>query len=257
MKTRNIFGLFLIVFIGSCGIAATQTAVTANSADARKEFRWQGHIAAGQSVEIQGVRGNIRAEAATGDKVEIVATKHGGGDPETVEVKVIEHDGGVMICAIYPAQEGNSGYQCLPNRGDAIMNASASVDHDKATIEFSNGSGGDIQMVDVRVDFVVRIPSGVGFGAVVIDGEISAKGLTGDMIAHSMLGDVKVELSADTNTSVRVETAMGNIESDFPLSIKSGGHFGQSAKGNIGSGGGQIKLRADIGSIMLRRSRPS
>src|SRR4051812_21526244 len=69
----------------------------------QNDFQWQGRIAQGSAIEIKGVNGNVRAEAATGDQVEVVATKRARrSDPESVRIQVVEHGGGVTICAVYP-----------------------------------------------------------------------------------------------------------------------------------------------------------
>ena len=68
----------------------------------QEEMRWQGWVPSGQIVEINNVRGNVRAEAAEGDEIEAVALKRGSGDPEQVAIQVVEHKGGVTICAVYP-----------------------------------------------------------------------------------------------------------------------------------------------------------
>ncbi len=60
--------------------------------DARDEFRWHKRIAPGQAIEINGMSGNIRAEAASGTEVEVTATKRGPrGDASMVKLQVVEH----------------------------------------------------------------------------------------------------------------------------------------------------------------------
>ena len=78
------------------------------------EFRWQGAIGDGQAIEIKGVNGEVRAEASNGQQVEVVAVKHWRRSaPETVNVEVVQHAGGVTICAIYPQRNGEPGH-CKP-----------------------------------------------------------------------------------------------------------------------------------------------
>src|SRR6266550_6246870 len=80
------------------------------------EFHWSGRVAPGAAVEIKGINGDIRAEPATGDEVQVVAAKRSRrSDVNSVTVKVVEHAGGVTICAIYPNE--NSGNPNTYERG--------------------------------------------------------------------------------------------------------------------------------------------
>ena len=64
---------------------------------------------AGQQVEIRGINGSIHAEPALGNDVEVVAHKTGqpSDDVAAIEVQVVEHDGGVTFCAVYPSVDGH------------------------------------------------------------------------------------------------------------------------------------------------------
>src|SRR5262249_35820858 len=50
----------------------------------QKEFRWKGRLTPKQTIEIQNLKGNVRAEPASGDDVEVVAVKDGRDDPAQV-----------------------------------------------------------------------------------------------------------------------------------------------------------------------------
>ena len=82
------------------------------SGSIQEEMRWQGWVPSGQIVEINNVRGNVRAEAAEGDEIEVVALKRGSGDPEQVAIQVVEHKGGVTICAVYPDANRQHPFDC-------------------------------------------------------------------------------------------------------------------------------------------------
>src|SRR5574341_2648798 len=70
---------------------------------AGQDFSWKGRVAAGKVLEIKGVNGDIRALSASGDQIEVTATKHARrSDPDEVEIRVVEHADGVTICAVYP-----------------------------------------------------------------------------------------------------------------------------------------------------------
>ena len=98
------------------------------SATAQENFIWHGTLAAGKTIEIKGVNGNIQGERPMTGAVEVVAVKSARrSNTAEVRVDVVPHDGGVTLCAVYPG-EGN---RC--------------------------GVGKD----DVNVEFTVKVPAGV------------------------------------------------------------------------------------------------
>ena len=65
-----------------------------NQTASSEEFRWSGRLAAGRTIEIKGINGDVRAEASAGNEVEVTAIKTGRrSDPKTVEIRVVEHEG--------------------------------------------------------------------------------------------------------------------------------------------------------------------
>src|SRR5256714_3930122 len=128
----------------------------ARPAAAQGEFHWKGQLAAGKTIEIKGVNGDISAVAGSGE-VEVTAVKHARkSDPDEVKIAVVPHDGGVTICAMYPSN-GRRDNSCEPDeRGH--MNT-----HDN----------------DVVVDFTVRVPAGVRFVGRTVNGGAGAPQLWG------------------------------------------------------------------------------
>src|SRR5436190_3878142 len=114
------------------------------------EFRWSGRMAPGQSIEIKGINGGITAEP-TGGEAEVVANKQARrSDPNAVRIEVVQHSGGVTICAIYPSDDSQELNTCQP--GD------------------NSSSKSNIRNNDVQVNFVVRVPTGVGFTGRTVNG---------------------------------------------------------------------------------------
>lgn len=250
--------------------AAMLLAVPGAAAAQDDDFSWSGRVPAGQTVEIKGVNGDIRAEAASGSQVEVRATKHARrSDPREVTIEVLEHAGGVTICAVYPTPSGQRDNVCAPGE-DGRMSTNNN---------------------DVAVDFVVRVPAGVRLAAKTVNGGIEARGLRGDVEAQSVNGGVDVAttgtaigesvngevrltmgeanwegtrraasvngkvtvvLPADANVEVHGSTVNGDIESDFPITVR--GRFGpRRMTGTIGSGGRQLELETVNGGIEIRR----
>ena len=238
---------------------------------AAQDFSWSGRVAAGKEIEIKGVNGGIRAEVASGDEIQVTARKHGrDDDPADVKIEVVEHGGGVTICAVYPTPEGaNHENECKP------------------------GSGGHMSTRDndVTVDFTVKVPAGVRFAGNTVNGDVEADGLgadvdiatvngdvevstrgraeattvngsitvrmgradwTGDLRFHTVNGGITVYFPADFSAEIEAETVNGDIETEFPLTVS--GRFGMHRiRGTVGQGGRTLELETVNGSIRLRK----
>jgi DUF4097 and DUF4098 domain-containing protein YvlB len=197
--------------------------------------------------------------------VDVKATKSARrSDPDEVTIEVIEHDGGVTICAKYPG-EGNS---CGP--GDQ---GQMNTHHN-----------------DVRVDFEVQVPAGVKLVAHTVNGGIQAEGLQGPVEAETVNGNVRVTTSgfasaqtvngsivaslgsatwpesvefntvngeirltlpAKLDAELRAQTVNGSIDTDFPVTVQ--GKFNRRhLHGTIGKGGRRLDLETVNGSITLQ-----
>jgi putative adhesin len=236
------------------------------------DFRWHGRLAPGKRVEVKGVNGDVRAVAATGSEVEVTAAKHARrSDPDDVKIEVIEHEGGVTICAVYPT----------PRRA-----------RQENSCQVGNSWHSSTEDNDVTVDFEVRIPAGVEFGGQTVNGEMSAEGLKADVTASTVNGSVRVTttglaeastvngsvyvemgradwtnelefstvnggltlvLPASLNAEIRASTVNGDLVTDYPLTIT--GRFGKRRmQGTIGSGGRSLNLSTVNGEIRLRKA---
>jgi len=227
-------------------------------------------VAAGKTVEIRGINGDIRAAPASGADVEVTARKSG---PEAwldeVRIEVVEHSGSVTICAVYPSNHSDRENDCEPGGG-----RNSSRDH------------------DVRVHFDVRVPRGVNFEGYTVNGDVSAEALSGNVMAGTVNGQIEVAtdgraegrtvngsirasigatqwdddldfqtvngsitvtLPAAAGASVRVETLNGGITTDFPLTIE-GGMSSRRLRGTIGAGGGALRLSTVNGEVRIRRA---
>ena len=231
------------------------------------EFRWQGRVAAGRTIEIKGVNGSIQATGSSGDQVEVVATRRGRrSDPDRVEIKTFEHEGGITVCALYPSTDSERPNECLAgNKGR--MNSKSN---------------------DVTVEFVVKVPAGVRVAAHTVNGAIEASGLSADVDAETVNGSVTVQTSgvarastvngsvqasmgrsdwssdleiktvngsirvtlpSTASTTVEAETVNGSIVSAF--SVSDGTVTRRRLKGTIGGGGRAMSLETVNGSIHI------
>lgn len=238
---------------GPADSAVSREATLAGPPESQKDFRWQGRLAPKQTIEIQNLKGNVLAEPASGDQVEVIAVKSGRDDLSQVKVQVNEHEGGVTLCAIYPSQDPNNPYRCLPNNIVKTVKTGVNIDGGVASVQFEGAGGGEVRMVDVAVDFIVRVPKNTGFIGSTVVGRVETKSLASDVTANSVLGDVMIKLQQDGSAKVQAKSDLGGIESDWSLARKSSGNFGQSAQGVIGDGQYNLLLTTATGNIRLQR----
>lgn len=232
----------------------------------QEEFRWTGSVAAGDLLEIKGVNGPISAIPASGSQVEIFAVKAGRrSDPAEVRIDVVEHSGGVTLCAVYPTPDGERENEC--GVGEDGRNS--------------------IRRNDVRVSWEVRVPDNVRFRGATVNGDVEALELGADVELVTVNGDVdietagfatartvngsimarmggpaneasfetvngSIELDVDDGLDAELDASWlnGDLETDLPFQIR--GRVGRrSARGELGNGGPTLRLRTVNGSIRI------
>ncbi len=236
------------------GLSATSMSAASPSL-LTEEFRWRGWVTGGNVVEINGLLGNVYAERTSGDEVEVVALKRGTSEAniDDVHIEVVEHDQGVTVCAVYPASDPAKPFECRPTAGGGFRVASSASDGSTKLL-YLNGGGGEVNIGDVRVDFIVRIPSKMRFVGRTVEGDIELHNLDRDIEAHSVHGNVTVELPSKHSAVARLRTLAGSIQSDFPLRAEQG-RFGSAASGNIGRGKRQLSVQTSEGSISITKAQ--
>lgn len=244
---------------------------TSRSAPEERDWNWSGRVDRGDAIEIKGINGEISAELARGNEVEVEAHLKGrDDDPDEIEMVVLEHDDGVTICAVYPSDDPDEPNECRPGGGGRM----------------------NVRNNDVSVDFTVRVPAGVNFVGRTVNGDVEAFGMEGDVKVHTVNGGVDIttsglaeaatvngsitvsmgradwqgsmdfttvngsvtlEFPGDLDCEVSVSTVNGHISSDYPLTVH--GRFSpRQVKGTIGDGGRDLKVKTVNGSVQIRRS---
>jgi hypothetical protein len=258
----------------SVALAAAMAAAAALPAAAQQDFRWSGRIADGQRIQINNIKGEIRAEPASDGEVTVTAHPHGG---RGVRVEMVRRSYGVVICAVYPSSgEGSR------RRDDDDDDDSRSEPRDAC-----NSRGVNVHDSDAEVDFVVRVPAGTKLAANNVSGDVDIRGVRGPVQARSVSGDVHVsssgeveaasvsgdvfaalgripadglefrsvsgnvtlELPADVDADFHARTLSGEIDSDFPLTM--GGREGR--RGRDDDDGDRRFVRVRVGHDMRGR----
>ena len=254
----------------SAALLASLLTIAATAQAQSAPFRWHGSIAQGAAVEIKGVNGDVVAEPAAGNDVEVVAEKQAHrSDPETVTIDVVQHADGVTICAVYPSRDRERN-ECAPGKGGRM----------------------NVRDNDVTVKFTVKVPAGVRFLGHTVNGDVQAERLgaavdlstvngsvnfstSGSGRASTVNGSIKGDLGradwsdtlefstvngsvvltlpGDLSTEVKAQTVNGDIATDFPLTI-TGRWSRRRVEGTIGSGGRMLSIETVNGGITLKRS---
>jgi len=235
---------------------------------AQSDWNWNKAMSSGQTLQIKGINGSIKAVAVPGGEARVVAMKTAKkSDIDDVRLMVVEARGVTTICAIYPSKRGRDENTCSQNGGQSVDNN------------------------DVQVEFTVQVPRGVKLDAQSVNGGIDATGLTNDVNAETVNGNIRLSTSGlataetvngsitatmgradwtsdlkfatvnggitisfptDIDADVSASTVNGDIETDFPLEVT--GRFGpKHVSGKIGNGGRKLQLTTVNGAIALKR----
>ena len=246
-------------------IAAALVLTAAAPAAAQEKWNWHKAMPAGKTIEIKGIIGDITATPASGSEVEVVATKKGRRyDASSVKIDVVEHADGATICALYDDDDD--------------------CEHDRRGGSSSNDN-------DTKVDFEVRVPRGVLLAARTVIGDVNATGMTADVAAnsvtgnvnvttsglveantvsgsiharlgradfdrldfHTVSGDIVLELPSDLNTDISFTTVSGDVSTDWEIQARGTNIGGRRFRGTIGKGGRQLSFTTVSGDVELRK----
>jgi hypothetical protein len=268
MRSHHTRALSFAVVILVGGVL-TPSPLAGAGGQASSPYQWRGTVIQGGAIEIKGVNGAVKAIAATGAEVEVSAVLRGQrSNPADVRIDVVQHGGGVTICAVYPSPDSRPN-ECQPGDGGRM----------------------NTRDNDVTVAFTVRVPPGVRFVGRTVNGDIGADALTGPVSLktvngeatfsttaygeastvngsirgtmgssqwtealrfHTVNGSVTLDLPADMSTEVRAKTVNGSISTDFPISV-TGRVDPRNLTGTIGGGGRSLEVQTVNGSVTLRK----
>jgi hypothetical protein len=241
-------------------------------------FNWSGAVPAGRWIRIRNLNGSITVGPASGNSVEVVATKHWRrGDPSVVRIETKKFgpgDESVLVCALWGER-------------------SSCDEHNYQTHNDRNNRDDRLRNNDVSVEFRVLVPRGVKVGVNTINGAVSVDGATAEVDAGTINGEVEVTTTGGpvnaTNINGGVRARLGRLDSDAPMefttvngsvSVEFTGDFGadvdlQTVNGSLNTnfemtisgrldpkhlrthigkpGGPRIRLETVNGSVELRR----
>jgi len=262
--TKQLLSLALLV-------AATSVA-GAQERQSDRSFTWEGTVPNGRWLYVRNLNGAIRVERASGNQIEVEATKRWRrGDPDEVRIEQRKIGDDVIICAFW-----NDRSEC-------------DADGYRTNNE---GWRGRNDRNDTSVEFRVRLPAGVKLGVSTINGGLDVSGATSEVDAstvnggieatssggpvrantvngsitvrmneigtedlefETVNGSVEVWVPSNLNADVDMRTVNGRVSSDFPMTL-SGRINPRAIRAKIGDGGRRLRFSTVNGSIELRKN---
>ena len=257
----------------SLALITTIALPAAGQARQGDNFSWSGKIPAGRWIRIRNLNGPITVGAASGDNVEVTATKRWRrGDPSVVRFDTQKFGPGnesVVICALWGERSS-----CDDRNYEAHGDRSTRNN-------------------DVNVEFHVLVPRGVKVGVNTVNGAVTVEGATAEVDASTVNGEVEVattggpvnastvnggvrarvgrvdgdadmnfttvngsvvaEFTGDFGGDVEMSTVNGALRTDYEITV-SGRLDPKHLRAHIGKPGGpRIKLETVNGSVELRK----
>lgn len=195
--------------------------VTATNVDGRIALH-----AAAAPISVNGARGQLEVEVGSGD-VRLTGAQG--------EVRVTTGSGEVEVTQA-------KGRALSIETGSGSVAASA-LEADQLEVE--TGSG-DVRMTDVKAP-EVELQTGSGSVNVELRGEVDRLEIdTGS-------GDIAITAPPSLSARLELETASGEINSDFPLAVTRSGR--DHVRGTVGDGKGKISVETGSGEIRLLKGR--
>lgn len=257
--------------LGLALVAVVSTAAGAQDRRTDRAFTWEGAIPEGRWLYVRNLNGHIRVDRATGNRVEVSATKRWRrGDPDDVRIEQRKSGDDVIICAIWRENTrcDEDGYSTRDNDGWRGRNN------------------------DTNVEFTIRLPAGVKLVTSTVNGNLDITGATseveastvnggidatssgGPVRANTVNGSIVVKMQEMGTKDLDFETVNGSIEvwvpdkldadidmrtvngrvmSDFPMTV-SGRINPRHIRAKIGNGGRRISFATVNGSVELRKN---
>ncbi|HEX9484220.1 MAG TPA: hypothetical protein VF929_06545 [Gemmatimonadaceae bacterium] len=255
-------------------LLAMPAALLAQGRQTQRDFTLSEHVPQGAWIRVRNVNGEMRVRSASGDKVEVIATKSWRrGDPKDVTIETKKSaDGSILVCAIWVdtntvcTEDGYSSHN--DRRWDRDRNN------------------------DVSVEFEIRVPKGVKVGVWTVNGSVTVDGVTSEVRANTVNGGVDAistggpvqastvngsvrasmgrldgtedlnfttvngsivaEFSGDIDADIELSTVNGRFQTDWPVTI-TGRIDPRHLRATLGKGGRRIKLTTVNGNVELRK----
>jgi len=267
-----IAGTISFVIISLAGSIPARAQGEKRAVFSERDFHWQGHLKAGQTLEVINRNGEIAASTASGDEVRASGTWRDGDNDREPFVEVVEYPDGVTLCAVYARDKAPG--RC--HRGGVS----------------SESTGGWWHGNRAKINFDVQVPRGVRFNALTTNGNVVGHNLasvveaattngnvdvstsewasasttnggihvsmgnakwSGELKERTTNGSVDVTLPAGAEFTLDASTTNGGINTDFPITMQ-GSFNSKRLSGTVGAGGRELRVATTNGGIKLMKS---
>jgi hypothetical protein len=253
----------------AAGLLVLASAASAFAQDFNKSYP----LAAGGTISIRNVSGDVIVTGYDGQQVVVTATKV-GEDLDMVEVEDLSSGNQIDVRAKYPRNcrrcNVSLNFDVKVPRATRygigpISTASGNIKLMGVTgdVKVSTASG-DVQVNEVSGDITASTASGevdvrnvagtvnASSASGNVEVEISRLEGAGDMKFSSASGDVNVRLPSSADADVRMSTASGRIQTNFPIEVREDRYgSGSRAEGRLGSGARSLRISTASGNVSL------
>jgi DUF4097 and DUF4098 domain-containing protein YvlB len=256
---RACFGMALAVMV--LGAAAAEGAF-------EDYFDQSFPLAAGGSVSIENVNGDVTIEVWDRDEVRVQAVKSASSTEllEGLKIEIDASDSSVRIETDYPStrwsrhehgeEHGQRQSTSMQVEYTLTVPRSAAVDD----VDLVNGSlsvdgvEGGVAAETVNGQIVVRRAAG-GFELSTVNGgiELYAELLGRDerVVMESVNGTLDLYLDGSVGADIEAESVNGKLRNDFGIEVRKGKYVGSDFSGSVGGGGSRVSLETVNGSIAV------
>ena len=248
--------------------ATTATTLSAQQAD----FRWEKALAAGSTVSLHNLSGDVTVGPSTTGKVEVVGIKH-GRDRSDITLTVVETSRGITVCPLIKDADmdcDEDGFRMHSHHHDDDWD-DASIDmqvkvlttmllnaHSVSGNVSVTGMQDRVRAGSVSGDVRLEASNVSSIKASSVSGDVSVRIAsltgTGALEFSSVSGNITAELPRNVDADVSMRSVSGELDSEFPLTLN-GRMNRRSLEARIGKGGRDLEVHTVSGDVRLRMAK--
>jgi len=215
-------------------------------------------LAAGGSVALENVNGDVSIEVWERNEVRVYAVKS-ASSPELLdelEVEVDARKNQVRIDTHYPSMRGSDHEHRRFTKVEYTLTVPRTAMLDE--IELVNGNltvvgvEGGIDAATVNGNIMVRDCAGsASLGTVNggIEAHIDRLSFDNKLDLEAVNGRLDLYLASSLGADLRADTVNGSLKNDFGIAVRKGKYVGSDFQGSVGGGGAKVSLETVNGSI--------
>jgi DUF4097 and DUF4098 domain-containing protein YvlB len=219
-------------------------------------------LAAGGSVALENVNGDVSIEVWERNEVRVYAVKS-ASSPELLdglEVKVDAGNNQVRIDTRYPSMRGSDTEHRRFTKVEYTLTVPRTANLDEVELVNGNlmvvGVEGGIDVATVNGNIMVRDCAGsLDLGTVNggIEAHVDRLAFGKNLDMESVNGRLDLYLASSIGADLRADSVNGKLRNDFGIDVRKGKYVGSDFQGSVGGGGAKVSLETVNGSINVHR----